>query len=144
MEHASLRAWLLDLASTTRERGYWRAIRKDLPEDFHEFVTIEAALVAYRQFETMLVPGLLQTADHTRALINGARPGLAPDVVERRVLARLARQRVLTRATPLQYHVILEEVILERPVGNSLVMHNQCGWSFAWRHRVRGAGLRPR
>ncbi|MGH3437710.1 MAG: helix-turn-helix domain-containing protein [Pseudonocardiaceae bacterium] len=32
---AALRVWLLDLAATAQERGYWLAIRKDLPEDFH-------------------------------------------------------------------------------------------------------------
>jgi transcriptional regulator with XRE-family HTH domain len=120
-----LRGWLLDLAATAHERGYWHAIRKDLPEDFHEYLSVEAALVALRQFETMVVPGLLQTADFTRALINGASPGLAPDVVERRVLARMARQQVLTRPNPLQYHVIIEEAILERPVGGAEVMRAQ-------------------
>lgn len=122
---AGMRAWLLDLAVTAHERGYWRAIRKDLPEDFHGFLNVEAALVSLRELETMVVPGLLQTADYTRAVINGANPGLVGDVVERRVLARMARQQVLTRANPLEYHVILEEAILERPVGTSAVMRGQ-------------------
>lgn len=122
---ATHRAWLLDLAATAQERGYWLAIRKDLPEDFHDFLSVEAALVALRQFETMLVPGLLQTADFTRALINGANPGLGADVVERRVMARLARQQILTRANPLHLHVILDEAILERIVGTHHIMRNQ-------------------
>lgn len=122
---ASLRVWLLDLAATAHERGYWRAIRKDLPEDFRDFLSVEAALVALRQFETMVVPGLLQVADFTRALINGASPGLAADVVERRVMARMARQQVLTRPKPLEYHVIIDEAILERPVGTPVIMRNQ-------------------
>ncbi|WP_030107204.1 helix-turn-helix domain-containing protein [Actinoalloteichus caeruleus] len=122
---ANLRAWLLDLAATAHERGYWRAIRKDLPEDFHDFLNVEASLVALRQFETMLVPGLLQTPDYTRALISGASPGLASEVVERRVVARMARQQVLTRPKPLDCHVILEECILERPVGTPVIMRNQ-------------------
>lgn len=122
---ANLRGWLVNLAATAHERGYWRAIRKDLPEDFHDFLNVEAALVALRQFETMVVPGLLQTADYTRALVNGANPGLSAEVVERRVIARLARQQVLTRENPLQYNAILEEAILERPVGSPAVMRNQ-------------------
>lgn len=125
VDDAQVRAWLLDLAATAHERGYWHAIRKDLPEDFHEFLNVEAALVALRQFEAMLIPGLLQTADFTRALINGAIPGLAPDIVERRVLARLARQQVLTREHPLEYHAIIDEAILERPIGNSHIMRAQ-------------------
>ncbi|MGH3905495.1 MAG: helix-turn-helix domain-containing protein [Pseudonocardiaceae bacterium] len=122
---ANLRTWLFDLAATAHERGYWRAIRRDLPGDFHDFLNVEAALVALRQLETMVVPGLLQTADYTRGLINGASPGLAAEVVERRVVARMARQQILTRAHPLEYHLILDEAILERPVGTPLVMRNQ-------------------
>lgn len=121
----SVRVWLLELAATAPERGYWLVIRKDLPEDFHEFLSVEAALVGLRQFETMLIPGLLQTADFTRALINGARLGLATDVVERRVVARMARQQVLTRANPLRFHVIIDEAILERPIGNAGIMRTQ-------------------
>jgi transcriptional regulator with XRE-family HTH domain len=122
---AKLRAWLIDLAATAHERGYWRAIRKDLPEDFHDFLNVEAALVALRQLETMVVPGLLQTSDYTRALINGADPGLTADVVDRRVMARLARQIVLSRPDPLRYHVIIDEAILERPVGSAAIMRAQ-------------------
>ncbi|MBP2333923.1 hypothetical protein JOF41_000101 [Saccharothrix coeruleofusca] len=121
----AVRAWLLGLAATAHERGYWLAIRKDLPEDFHNLLNVEPALVARRQFETTVVPGLLQTADYTRALINGANPGLAHETVERRVLARMARQQVLTRPHPLRLHVILDETILERPVGSALIMRNQ-------------------
>lgn len=121
----ALRAWLFDLAATAHERGYWRVIEKDLPRDFHDFLHVEASLVALRQFETVLVPGLLQTADFTRALINGASPGLNSEDVERRVVARLSRQQVLNREEPLDYHVILDEAILERPVGTYAVMRNQ-------------------
>jgi Helix-turn-helix domain len=42
----SLRGWLLDLAATEPEHGYWRAIRRKGPEGFHDFLRIEAALVA--------------------------------------------------------------------------------------------------
>ncbi|MDU0289275.1 helix-turn-helix transcriptional regulator [Saccharothrix longispora] len=123
-DHA-LRMWLIDLAATAHERGYWLAIRKDLPEDFHGLLNVEAALVSRRQFETMVVPGLLQTAEYMRALIYGANPSLAHEVVERRVIARLARQQVLARPNPLRFHVILEEAILERQVGTALAMRNQ-------------------
>jgi transcriptional regulator with XRE-family HTH domain len=121
----SLRGWLLDLAATASERGYWRAIRNEVPEDFHDFLRVEATLVALRQFETMAVPGLLQIPDFTRAIINGATPGLAADRVERLVMARMTRQQVLTRPNPLEYHVIIDEAILERPVGTPAIMRNQ-------------------
>lgn len=107
------------------ERGWMVDIRKNLPQDFHAFLKWEAALVAHRQFETLLVPGLLQTAEYARALINGIHPDLAEDEVERRVSARINRQQILTRASPPHLHVILDAGVLERPVGTPLVMRNQ-------------------
>ncbi len=122
---ANTREWVLGLSERAGERGYWIPIRRDLPEDFHELLNVEATLLARRQLETTVVPGLLQTPDYTRALVTGANPGLGFEVVERRVLARLARQRVLNRPKPLRYHVILEETILTRPVGTPSVLRGQ-------------------
>jgi transcriptional regulator with XRE-family HTH domain len=121
----NIRSWMLDLATRPPERGYWLAIRRDLPEDFHGLLNVEAALVARRQLETIVVPGLLQTPEYTRAMITGANPGMSHDVVERRVLARTARQRVLTGPEPLRYHVILDEMILKRAIGSEETMAGQ-------------------
>lgn len=115
----------MELAETAGERGWWLAYRRDLPEDFHPFLNIESTMIALRKFETMLVPGLLQTGDYARALINGIHPGLAATEVDRRVAARLARQQILTKENPPDIHVILDEAILERPVGTPQTMRTQ-------------------
>ncbi len=124
------REWIMGLSARAGERGYWLAIRKDLPEDFQQLLHVEATLLAVRQLETLVVPGLLQTPDYTRALVTGVNPGLDFEVAERRVLARMARQRVLNRPKPLRYHVILDESILTRPVGTAV--------SAAWSARQVG------
>lgn len=119
------REWILGLSERAGERGYWLAIRKDLPEDFQQLLHVEATLLAVRQVEMIVVPGLLQTPDYTRALVNGGQPGLEFEVAEGRVLARMARQRVLNRPNPLRYHVILDETVLTRPIGTPSVMRGQ-------------------
>jgi hypothetical protein len=119
------RAALLALQEGSAARGYWDAIRGDLPDDFHKVLDVEAALLERRQFETMLIPGLLQTIEFARALIADSTTNKSADVVERRVLARMARQQVLTKLNPLRLHVILDESILERPVGGPKVMRAQ-------------------
>jgi hypothetical protein len=116
---------LVKLASTTRQRGWVSGTVKNSPPDFHEFLKWESTLVASRQFETLLVPGLLQTAEYARALVNGINRDLAEDEVERIVTARIARQQMLTRATPPRIHVILDAGVLERPIGGPRVMRNQ-------------------
>lgn len=120
-----MRQWLSDLARTSRDRGWVTDIRKYVPEQFHRFLDWESALVARRQFETILIPGLLQTADYARAVIGGVNPGLTEDEIERRVLARTSRQRILRRAEPPQLHVILDAGVFERPVGSARIMREQ-------------------
>ncbi|TDC75216.1 XRE family transcriptional regulator [Actinomadura sp. 7K507] len=122
---AETRAEMLELAENASERGWWLTYRKDLPEDFHPLFNLEVAMVARRQFETMIVPGLVQTADYARSLIKGLHPELATSDVARRVAARLARQQILTRDEPPQLHLILDEAILERPVGSPQIMRAQ-------------------
>lgn len=119
------REWVLGLSERAGERGYWLAIRKDLPDDFQQLLHVEATLLAVRQVEMIVVPGLLQTPDYTRALVTGVNPGLDYEVIERRVLARMARQRILYRPKPLRYHVILDETVLTRPLGTPAVMRGQ-------------------
>jgi hypothetical protein len=116
---------LLELADAADERGWWVSLRRDLPEDFHPILSLEPALVAMRQYETMLIPGLLQTPDYARTLITGLTPGNMADRTERKVIARMARQQILTCENPLEFHVVLEEAILERPVGQPVVMRRQ-------------------
>ncbi|WP_018681479.1 helix-turn-helix domain-containing protein [Actinokineospora enzanensis] len=121
----AVRGWLVELAGTANERGWIVDVRKNLPAYFHVFLHWEAALVERREFETLLVPGLLQTPQYARALISGIHPDLSEDEVGRRVSARTTRQQILIRSDPARLHVILDEGLLERPVGTPLVMRNQ-------------------
>lgn len=122
---SALRGWVLDLASTANERGWVAAVRNKVPQTFRAFLDMESALVARRQFVTLLVPGLLQTAEFTRALVIGIHPDLAEEEVERRVSVRITRQRILSRTPPLDLHFILDAGVFERPIGSRLVMRNQ-------------------
>jgi transcriptional regulator with XRE-family HTH domain len=116
---------LLALAEAANERGWWLTYRRDLPEDFHPLLSLEIAAIGMRQFETLLVPGLLQTADYARAVIRGITPGLSGDEVDRRVAARLARQQILSGDRTPEFHIVLDEMILERPIDRPQTMRGQ-------------------
>jgi hypothetical protein len=58
----------------------------------------EAVAVRLRNFEPMVFPGLIQTANYARAVIS-TRVGIAADEVDREVTARLKRQAILGRGT---------------------------------------------
>lgn len=72
-------------------------------------------------FELTVVPGLLQTTDHARALIRQA--GTIPaGEVEDRVSARLGRQSLFGREHPARFTFFIHEFALRLPVGGPAVM----------------------
>ncbi|WP_026454971.1 Scr1 family TA system antitoxin-like transcriptional regulator [Saccharomonospora iraqiensis] len=75
----ALANWLGQLAGNSRRRGWLADVRKHPPPEFHQFLDWETALVARRQFSTLLVPGLLQTTEYARCLISGVNPELTGD-----------------------------------------------------------------
>lgn len=120
------RELLLTLAAKARERDWVAQFGVELPESTQTLASIEAGAVEIREFENMLIPGLLQTTDYTRALgtLGGAAPTSSLEA-EHRVSRRMTRQHILRRSEPPVFHVILDESILRRPVGPGSVMRDQ-------------------
>jgi transcriptional regulator with XRE-family HTH domain len=70
-----------------------------------------------------LVPAHFQTEEYMRALFEAN--GVATDLIDRQVAARLARQAILTQDNPPMMRAILHENTLRLPIGGSEVMHRQ-------------------
>jgi transcriptional regulator with XRE-family HTH domain len=108
--------------------GRLEARLRDVPfsSGFRPFQPYEAEAAALRLFEHSLIPGLLQTEAYARAVLE-THPNTAAEVVEERVAARMARQRVLDRDEPPPplLWVLLDEQVLTRQVGDVKVMHDQ-------------------
>jgi transcriptional regulator with XRE-family HTH domain len=113
---------LVQLSREARRKGWWQAYRDAFTG---AFVGLEADTSSLRAYQAMLVPGLLQTEDYTRAVMRSIRPGWTEDEVERRVAARMERQRLLTEPDPPNYWAVIDEAVLRRSVGGALVMRDQ-------------------
>src|SRR5882757_569232 len=98
-------------------------IKHAYPSWFRPFVAMEAVAAAIRSFQVQLVPGLLQTADYARAVLEGGR--LSAQRAEELLAARLERQRVLNREDPPDLWVVLDENVLRRKVGSRKVFAGQ-------------------
>ncbi|TCB97492.1 XRE family transcriptional regulator [Micromonospora zingiberis] len=94
------------------------------PDWFRPWGEIEREAVALRWCDPTVVPGLLQTEAYARAMLRVATL-LTEEQVEKRVLARLARQDVLTRDDPPQLVALLDEQVLRRQVGDRTTMREQ-------------------
>ncbi|MBQ1076477.1 helix-turn-helix transcriptional regulator [Micromonospora sp. C31] len=99
--------------------------RRD-PIWFRPWQEIEREAVSLRSYESVVLPGLLQTEAYARAVLTDG--GLFPrGDVERHLAARLARQGILRQDEPPQFTAVIDEAVLRRPVGGRATMREQLG-----------------
>jgi transcriptional regulator with XRE-family HTH domain len=94
------------------------------PKWFQPFVKLEAEAVALHTFEVQVIPGLLQTEEYARAVLNTWPPKKLEEI-EKRVKARMQRQQILTRSDMPRLWFILDESVLRRPMGDDTIMSDQ-------------------
>ena len=98
--------------------------RRPFPGWFAEWPDKEAEAKRLRNFEPLVIPGLLQTEAYARAMLS-TRLDSTPEEIDEAVAARMERQRILDRDQPPELSVILDEAALRRPVGGREVMRAQ-------------------
>ena len=110
------------LARDAKVRGWWSKYREVFgPQSLPDF---EAEASTIRTFEGLVVPGLLQTPDYARAVIQGGRY-TGTEESERHVKARMQRRDILTQFNPASLRIVLDEAALRRVVGSTEVMVEQ-------------------
>jgi transcriptional regulator with XRE-family HTH domain len=117
---------LMTLAREAEKKGWWEAY-SDALQQVSAFVGLEAEAVHASQWQTQVVPGLLQTEAYAEQTILSRQPVMArpPGQIKAHVVARLHRQEVLTQDRPLSLVTVLDESVLWRSYGGSEVMHEQ-------------------
>jgi len=89
---------------------------ESLPGWMHDWVPEEGRADVLRWVELLVIPGLLQTEDYARILLNDD---------EAAVGARMERQDILTRENPPTLHFVVDEAVLLHEVGDARVMRAQ-------------------
>ncbi|MEN3611427.1 helix-turn-helix transcriptional regulator [Plantactinospora sp. ZYX-F-223] len=110
---------LLSLAKESKAKGWWHAYGEVIPSWFQLYVGMEAAACRIRNFESSLIPGLLQTPEYATEVFR-TKPGVTEQDIATKVALRLERQRILTRRHPKapDLEVILDEAVLRRPISD--------------------------
>ncbi|GAA2808869.1 helix-turn-helix transcriptional regulator [Saccharopolyspora taberi] len=85
-------------------------------------MALEREAVSITQASVALIPGLTQTAEYTRAVLENS---CSPDVVERIVTRRLGRQALLSRPNAPAVTMFIEEGALHRSFGKPGVLREQ-------------------
>ncbi|MGH3974146.1 MAG: helix-turn-helix domain-containing protein [Pseudonocardiaceae bacterium] len=128
------RAELLELGREAEQQGWLQPYHSELPEQYTTYIGFEAEARSVSNYESLFVPGLLQTEEYARAVITGVLPMASEPEVEQRVQARIDRQRLLTKPDPLKLWAIVDEAALHRQVGGPDLMRAQLV------HLIKAAG----
>jgi hypothetical protein len=118
------RAELHALRAAAKARGWWTGYSAVLDEEVQRLFGLEAGAHSVRVYESLLIPGLLQTTAYARSLIT-------PDVNVRRVEvdqiveARLRRQHRLLDKNPLRLTALISEAAFRQEIGGRVVLRGQ-------------------
>ncbi|WP_436760267.1 helix-turn-helix domain-containing protein [Streptosporangium sp. V21-05] len=119
------RTELIALSREAAQRGWLHSFPSELPEHYTTYIGFESEAESVRNYESLYMPGLLQTQEYAEALVRGVLPTISGDDVDSRVRARLERQKLLTSSTPLQLSAIVSEASLHCRVGSAKIMRKQ-------------------
>jgi transcriptional regulator with XRE-family HTH domain len=118
------RGQLLELRESAKETGWWSGYSALFDGNIQRLFGLEHGAQQIHAYDTLLVPGLLQTPDYTREIMNSD-TSIRPVEVEQRVTARRRRQERLHGADPLHLTSIISEAALRQQVGGPLVLRGQ-------------------
>ncbi|MER7815190.1 helix-turn-helix transcriptional regulator [Streptomyces sp. NPDC096153] len=114
---------LMQMAKDSRQQGWWHAFG-DIP--YSVYIGLETDAASLRVYESLIVPGLLQTRDYAHAVIEGMWPEATQSEIDKRIQIRLKRQDRLTDPdNPLRFWAVIDEALLRRVVGNEQIMADQ-------------------
>src|SRR5215472_1016135 len=82
------RASFVELAQRANTPGWWHRYSDVLPTWFQTYLGLEQAAAVIRGYEAQFVPGLLQTTDYARAVIQLAHGDEPDEEIQRRVALR--------------------------------------------------------
>ena len=118
---------LLALARGARERPAQGQYGDAASSRLVEFIELEAAASSTRHFQPLMVPGLLQTKEYARVILEQLNQGrgLNSTDIDARVEVRMKRQKLLERDNAPELFFVLDEAVTRRLVGGRQVMRRQ-------------------
>ncbi len=113
---------LLHLTERQDQPGYWD-FGSPLDVESWPLMRLEPQATSIVAAESLVIPGLVQTADYTRVIVQAG--PVPPEQIGPRVEARKARKFILTKENPPKIDMIVHEAALRQVIGNSRIMAAQ-------------------
>ncbi len=110
-----VRAKLEELAKHSRKRGWWLEHAAHLRPDYLDHIALEDDATYIREWQPVLVPGLLQTPAYAEEITAGSPNRIAPDRVAQLLKVREGRQSKIEEGGAT-YSAILWEPVIAHPL----------------------------
>ncbi len=117
---------LVALARAARQGPWWKRFSDVAPPGLLELIDHESAASAVSQFETIFVPGILQTEEYASAVLQifyGEKS--TPEKVATLVDLRTRRRELLSSEYAPKFSVVLDESVIHRIVGSPAITSRQ-------------------
>lgn len=105
------------------EQGWWEKTNADMSDQARTYLAFERRASRIIFVQPLLVPGLLQTAEYTHALLIAFE--VNKSLIPGRIARRMGRQELLVRPNPPELVFVVTEFSLRQPVGGYGVMARQ-------------------
>jgi transcriptional regulator with XRE-family HTH domain len=116
---------LLVLSKASRERSWWSTYREVASSRLLQLIEYEAASFIVRNFQPLLIPGLLQTEEYAGTMIRLLTPESPQSRVDTFIEIRMKRQQLLHRPDAPLMFFIMDEAAVRRSVGGTGAMRRQ-------------------
>ncbi|WP_331771454.1 helix-turn-helix transcriptional regulator (plasmid) [Embleya sp. NBC_00888] len=100
-------------------------------------IDLESTAVEMHMYLDQFVPGLLQTKDYARAVLQTGRTLQDEAHLEELVLSRLGRQERLNGPNRPYLWLVIDETVIRRPIGGPDIMRQQLARLLATEHNQR-------
>lgn len=124
VEDEATRRGLEQLARDSNKRGWWLDQPRPLSPEYADLLAMETDATYIRSWQPVMVPGLLQTPEYTKLLLDGGVTVYSPSEVDDIVTTRQERKRVIAEEGA-QFAVVVWEPALTSPMPDSEVHRAQ-------------------
>ncbi|OIK03993.1 helix-turn-helix domain-containing protein [Streptomyces monashensis] len=121
---SEVRQKLEDLARHSKRRGWWLEHAAHLRPDHLDYIALEDDATYIREWQPVLVPGLLQTPAYAEAVARGNPHYIAPERIAQLVKVRESRQAKIEEGGAT-YSTILWESVVAHPLVDVAVHREQ-------------------
>ncbi|MFH9859977.1 helix-turn-helix domain-containing protein [Streptomyces sp. NPDC017202] len=121
---SEVREKLEELARQSKRRGWWLEHAAHLRPDYLDHIALEDDATYIREWQPVMVPGLLQTPAYAEAVIAGGPHYIDPERVAQLVKVRVGRQAKIEEGGA-SYTAILWESVVAHPLVNIEIHREQ-------------------